>query len=54
MVCPPGDADGLSKALRRLIYSADLRRDMAQVAWEAGAALPSWETQSRLFAEALG
>jgi len=54
VVCPPGDADGLSKALRRLIYSADLRRDMAQVAWEAGAALPSWETQSRLFAEALG
>ncbi len=54
VVCPPGDPDALSKALRRLIFSAELRRDCAQVAWEAGAALPSWETQSRLFAEALG
>lgn len=53
VVCPPGDLDGLSKALRRIIFSADLRHDMAQVAWEAGAALPSWETQSRLFAAAL-
>ena len=54
VVCQPGDSDGLSKAMRRLIYSADLRRDMAQVAWEAGAALPSWATQSQLFAESLG
>lgn len=54
VVCPPGDAEGLSKALRRLIFSADLRRDMAHVAWETGASLPGWETQSRLFAEALG
>ncbi len=54
VVCPPGDVAGLSKALRRLIYSAELRADMARAAWEAGAALPSWETQSRLFAEALG
>ena len=54
VVCPPGDPDALSKAIRRLIFSADLRADMAQVAWEAGAALPSWETQSGLFAEALG
>ena len=54
VVCPPGDPDSLSKAMRRLIFSADLRADMAQVAWEAGAALPSWETQSGLFAAALG
>ena len=54
LVCPPGDVEGLSKALRRVIFSADLRHDMARVAWEAGAALPSWETQSRLFADALG
>jgi glycosyltransferase involved in cell wall biosynthesis len=53
VVCQPGDADGLSKALRRLIYSAELRRGMAQVAAEAGAALPSWDHQSRLFAQAL-
>ena len=54
LVCPPGDAEGLSKALRRVIFSPDLRADMARVAWEAGAALPSWTTQSRLFADALG
>ena len=54
VVCPPGDVDQLSKSLRRLIFCPELRRDMAQVAWQAGAALPSWQQQSRLFAAALG
>ena len=54
IVCPPGDPDALSKAIRRLIFSADLRGDMAQIAWQAGARLPTWDAQSRLFAEALG
>lgn len=53
MVCPPGDVDQLSKALRRAIFCTDLRRDMAEAAWQAGAALPDWETQSQLFANAL-
>jgi glycosyltransferase involved in cell wall biosynthesis len=49
----PGDRDTLSKALRRLILSADLRRDMAEAAWQTGQKLPSWSEQSRAFAAAL-
>jgi glycosyltransferase involved in cell wall biosynthesis len=53
MICPPGDVDQLSKSLRRAIFCTDLRRDMAEAAWHAGAALPDWQTQSQLFADAL-
>lgn len=53
VVCPPGDYDGLSKAMRRLIFDADLRRSMADPAWEAGRLLPDWATQIRAFAAAL-
>ncbi|MGE0223870.1 MAG: glycosyltransferase family 4 protein [Acetobacteraceae bacterium] len=53
VVCPVGDQDQLSKALRRLIFSQDLRREMAEVAWQSGQELPSWQTQAALFAESL-
>jgi glycosyltransferase involved in cell wall biosynthesis len=53
VVAPPGDHDQLSKAMRRLIFSPSLRREMADVAWEAGRELPSWETQIQAFARAL-
>ncbi len=53
VVCTPGDHDGLSKALRRLIFGQPLRRAMAGVAWEAGRSLPSWSTQSEAFVSAL-
>jgi glycosyltransferase involved in cell wall biosynthesis len=53
VVCPPGDHDGLSKAMRRLICDADLRRSMTDPAWEAGRLLPDWATQIRAFAAAL-
>ncbi len=53
VVCPPGDHDQLSKAMRRLIFGTTLRREMAETAWQAGQALPSWETQIAAFAEAL-
>jgi glycosyltransferase involved in cell wall biosynthesis len=53
VVCPPGDHDGLSKAMRRLICDGDLRRSMADPAWEAGRLLPDWATQIRAFAAAL-
>jgi glycosyltransferase involved in cell wall biosynthesis len=53
VVCPPGDMEGLSKAMRRLIFSPTLRRDMAAAAWQAGQALPSWESQCRAFADVL-
>jgi glycosyltransferase involved in cell wall biosynthesis len=53
VVCPVGDQDQLSKALRRLIFSCELRQDMAEVAWQTGQALPSWQTQAALFAASL-
>ena len=53
VVCPPGDMEGLSKAMRRLIFSPTLRHDMATAAWQAGQALPSWESQCRAFADVL-
>jgi glycosyltransferase involved in cell wall biosynthesis len=49
----PGDRDTLSKSLRRLIFSAELRHDMAEAAWQVGQRLPSWHDQSRAFAAAL-
>lgn len=53
IVASPGDHEQLSKAMRRLIFSPELRRDMADVAWQAGRALPDWATQVRAFATAL-
>lgn len=53
IVCQPGDHDQLSKALRRLIFSRDLRREMAEVAWQTGQVLPSWRAQAERFAAAL-
>jgi glycosyltransferase involved in cell wall biosynthesis len=54
VVVPPGDYINLSKALRRLIFNAELRHEMADAAWQVGQTLPSWETQAREFAQALG
>lgn len=53
VVCPPGDHVNLSKALRRLIFGAGLRREMAGAAWRVGQALPNWQTQAREFVQAL-
>jgi glycosyltransferase involved in cell wall biosynthesis len=53
IVAPPGDHEQLSKAMRRLIFSPALRREMADVAWHAGRALPDWLSQVRAFAKAL-
>jgi glycosyltransferase involved in cell wall biosynthesis len=52
-VCPVGDRDQVSKSLRRLIFGRDLRRRMAEQAWQIGQTLPSWQTQAGLFASAL-
>lgn len=43
------DLDGLSKALRRLIFSDDLRAAFAEAAWQSGQALPGWTTQAAAF-----
>jgi glycosyltransferase involved in cell wall biosynthesis len=53
MVCPVGDQDQLSKSLRRIIFGAALRRDMAEAAWRVGQALPDWPAQAKAFAAAL-
>jgi glycosyltransferase involved in cell wall biosynthesis len=53
-VCPLGDRDQVSKSLRRLIFGRELRREMAEQAWQIGQTLPSWETQTAVFASALG
>lgn len=53
LLVQPGDRDTLSKALRRVIFSAALRHDMAEAAWQAGQHLPSWPDQARAFAAAL-
>jgi glycosyltransferase involved in cell wall biosynthesis len=53
VIVEPGDHVQLSKALRRLIFSGPLRRDLAEAAWQAGRALPTWAEQGRRFAELL-
>ena len=47
------DRDGLSKALRRVIFDTRLRHGMAEAAWQSGQRLPSWDEQAGLFAAAL-
>jgi glycosyltransferase involved in cell wall biosynthesis len=53
VVCAPGDVEQLSKALRRLIFDGTLRLDMAEAAWQAGQALPSWRDQAETLAAGL-
>ncbi len=54
VVCAPGDVEQLSKAMRRLIFDPALRVDMAESAWKAGQALPSWHDQAVRLAAVLG
>jgi glycosyltransferase involved in cell wall biosynthesis len=54
VVSPPGDAVSLGKGLRRLIFDADLRREMADAAWRAGQRLPRWEDRAAAFAAEIG
>ncbi len=53
VIVEPGDDAQLSKALRRLIFSAPLRHDLSEAAWQAGRALPNWAEQGRRFADLL-
>jgi glycosyltransferase involved in cell wall biosynthesis len=52
VIAQPGDSDGLSKAMRRLVFDRPLRADMAQAAWELGQTLPRWTHQAARFVEA--
>ncbi len=49
IVSPPGDLVSLTKALRRVLFDAPLRRAMADAAWEAGQRLPRWEDRASAF-----
>ncbi|MBV9748105.1 MAG: glycosyltransferase [Acetobacteraceae bacterium] len=51
--CAAGDVEGLSKAMRRLIYDRALRAALANGAWQAGQTLPSWDAQARRFVTAI-
>jgi glycosyltransferase involved in cell wall biosynthesis len=53
VVCQPNDQEQLSRALRRLIFSRELRAEMAEAAWRAGRSLPSWPEQIERFIAAL-
>jgi glycosyltransferase involved in cell wall biosynthesis len=53
VIVEPGDHVQLSKGLRRLIFGAPLRRELADAAWRAGRAFPSWADQGRCFAALL-
>nr|WP_245215807.1 glycosyltransferase family 4 protein [Pararoseomonas baculiformis] len=50
VICAPGDANSLSRAMRRPIYDAELRRMMADAAWRAGQRLPRWSDRAASFA----
>jgi glycosyltransferase involved in cell wall biosynthesis len=49
VIVEPGDHVQLSKALRRLIFSAPLRQDLAEASWQAGRAFPTWAEQGQRF-----
>lgn len=53
IVCAPDDMEGFSKAMRRVIFDAHLRHDMAQAARASGANLPQWAQQAEKFTAAL-
>jgi glycosyltransferase involved in cell wall biosynthesis len=46
---PPGDLVSFTKGLRRLLFDAPLRAEMAEAAWQAGQALPRWEDRATAF-----
>ena len=53
ILVPPGDHAALAQALRRLISDAPLRREIAQNAYRAGKALPTWSEAAAAFDAAL-
>lgn len=53
-VCPVGDHQAVSNALRGLITDRALRRRMSGRAWQTGKSLPSWRAQAAMFARACG
>ncbi len=53
-VSPPGDVVSLTKALRRVLFDAELRGAMAEAAWAAGQRLPRWDDRAGAFLAEMG
>lgn len=53
VVAPVDDVEQLGKALRRLVFSPQLRATMGEAAWRQGQSLPSWPDQAIALQEAL-
>ncbi|GGJ00958.1 glycosyltransferase family 4 protein [Neoroseomonas lacus] len=49
IVSPVDDVVSLSKGMRRAIFDADLRAEMAEAAWSGGQALPRWPDRATAF-----
>lgn len=49
IVSPVDDHMSLSKGMRRAIFDADLRAEMAEAAWQGGQALPRWTDRAEAF-----
>lgn len=49
IVSPIDDVMSLSKGMRRAIFDADLRAEMAEASWAGGQALPRWADRAAAF-----
>jgi glycosyltransferase involved in cell wall biosynthesis len=49
IVSPVDDIASLSKGMRRPIFDAELRAEMAEASWKAGQALPRWPDRAEAF-----
>ncbi len=50
---PPDDAPALADALRRMVEDVNLRKRLADEAWEVGRSLPRWEDCAKTIADVL-
>ena len=48
-VSPPGDVVPLARAMRRVLFDAGMRAEMAEAAWAAGQRLPRWGDRAAAF-----
>lgn len=53
LLAPPGDIEAFAVALRRMIENSSERQRLAEGAWAAATALPSWERSAKLFSAAI-
>lgn len=53
LLSEPGDLDGLTRSLSRLLADPELRASLARGAWDHSRTLPSWEEAAACFATAI-